>query len=140
MRKNILAVAAALCSLPALAQEAPMDAGSLAHEVDRLAVTARVLYVAAHPDDENTRLLAYLANGRHLAAAYLSMTRGGGGHNLVARGHARRLPVRRSQEQHPPRAAKEKKKRRKKQRRKTPITGKPKHKTIHKKKPTIKPQ
>ena len=60
-----------------------MDAGSLAHEVDRLAVTARVLYVAAHPDDENTRLLAYLANGRHLAAAYLSMTRGGGGQNLI---------------------------------------------------------
>jgi hypothetical protein len=69
--------AAALAWAAVAAEEAPMDAGSLAHAVDRLAVTARVLYVAAHPDDENTRLLAYLANGRHLGVAYLSMTRGG---------------------------------------------------------------
>lgn len=63
--------------------EDPMDAAKLAHALDRLAGTGRVLYVAAHPDDENTRLLAYLANGRHLTAAYLSMTRGGGGQNLI---------------------------------------------------------
>jgi len=63
--------------------EEPMDAARLAHALDRLAGTGRVLYVAAHPDDENTRLLAYLANGRHLSAAYLSMTRGGGGQNLI---------------------------------------------------------
>jgi len=63
--------------------EEPMDAAKLAHALDRLAGTARVLYVAAHPDDENTRLLAYLANGRHVTAAYLSMTRGGGGQNLI---------------------------------------------------------
>jgi LmbE family N-acetylglucosaminyl deacetylase len=63
--------------------EEPMDAATLAHALDRLAGTARVLYIAAHPDDENTRLLAYLANGRHVTAAYLSMTRGGGGQNLI---------------------------------------------------------
>lgn len=63
--------------------EEPMDAAKLAHALDRLASTGRVLYVAAHPDDENTRLLAYLANSRHLTAAYLSMTRGGGGQNLI---------------------------------------------------------
>jgi len=66
----------------AIAEE-PMDAAKLAHALDRLAGTGRVLYVAAHPDDENTRLLAYFANGRHLTAAYLSMTRGGGGQNLI---------------------------------------------------------
>ena len=60
-----------------------MHAGMLAHALDRLATTARVLYVAAHPDDENTRLLAYFANARHVTAAYLSMTRGGGGQNLI---------------------------------------------------------
>ncbi|HEX5044567.1 MAG TPA: PIG-L family deacetylase [Candidatus Polarisedimenticolaceae bacterium] len=98
MRKRILPVMAALCCLPAGAQEAAMDAGSLAHEVDRLAVTARVLYVAAHPDDENTRLLAYLANGRHLAAAYLSMTRGGGGQNLIGPEQAELLDVVRTEE------------------------------------------
>jgi LmbE family N-acetylglucosaminyl deacetylase len=75
-----------------------MDAGSLAHEVDRLAVTARVLYVAAHPDDENTRLLAYLANARHLGVAYLSMTRGGGGQNLIGSEQAELLDVIRTEE------------------------------------------
>jgi LmbE family N-acetylglucosaminyl deacetylase len=98
VRKRILPVVAALYCLPAGAQEAAMDAGSLAHEVDRLAVTARVLYVAAHPDDENTRLLAYLANGRHLAAAYLSMTRGGGGQNLIGPEQAELLDVIRTEE------------------------------------------
>ncbi|MFM8833878.1 MAG: PIG-L family deacetylase, partial [Cytophagales bacterium] len=42
-----------------------------------------VLYVAAHPDDENTRAIAYLANDRLAATAYLSMTRGDGGQNLI---------------------------------------------------------
>jgi LmbE family N-acetylglucosaminyl deacetylase len=67
---------------PALAAAEP-GAAALAHAVDRLATTGRVLYVAAHPDDENTRLLAYLANVRHLDVGYLSMTRGGGGQNLI---------------------------------------------------------
>jgi LmbE family N-acetylglucosaminyl deacetylase len=67
---------------PALAAAEP-GAGALAHAIDRLATTGRVLYVAAHPDDENTRLLAYLANVRHLDVGYLSMTRGGGGQNLI---------------------------------------------------------
>jgi LmbE family N-acetylglucosaminyl deacetylase len=42
-----------------------------------------VLYVAAHPDDENTRVIAYLANERLAATAYLSLTRGDGGQNLI---------------------------------------------------------
>src|SRR6185295_6138678 len=80
------------------AQEVPMDAGHLAHAVDRLGVTARVLYVGAHPDDENTRLLAYLANVRHVTAAYLSMTRGGGGQNLIGSELAELLDVIRTEE------------------------------------------
>ncbi|HWO26579.1 MAG TPA: PIG-L family deacetylase [Kofleriaceae bacterium] len=75
-------VCCALAAAPARA-DAPTDAASLAHALDRLATTGRVLYVAAHPDDENTRLLAYLANVRHATVAYLSMTRGGGGQNLI---------------------------------------------------------
>src|SRR5690606_34551577 len=42
-----------------------------------------VLYVAAHPDDENTRIIASMANGELAATAYLSMTRGDGGQNLI---------------------------------------------------------
>jgi LmbE family N-acetylglucosaminyl deacetylase len=70
----------------------------LAHALDRLAGTARVLYIAAHPDDENTRLLAYLANDRHVTAAYLSMTRGGGGQNLIGTEQGELLDVLRTEE------------------------------------------
>ncbi|MGH3056448.1 MAG: PIG-L family deacetylase, partial [Gaiellaceae bacterium] len=83
---------------PTSAEEPPMHAGTLAHALDRLAVTGRVLYIGAHPDDENTRLLAYLANGRHLTAAYLSMTRGGGGQNLIGHEQAELLDVIRTEE------------------------------------------
>ena len=58
-------------------------AGELAAGLRRLGVTGGVLYVAAHPDDENTRLLAWLAGERGLRAGYLSMTRGDGGQNLI---------------------------------------------------------
>ena len=75
-----------------------MHAGKLAHELDRLANTGRVLYIAAHPDDENTRLLAYLANGRHVGASYLAMTRGGGGQNLIGTEKAELLDVIRTEE------------------------------------------
>lgn len=75
-----------------------MHAGALAHALDRLGSTARVLYVAAHPDDENTRLLAYLASGRHVKAAYLSMTRGGGGQNLIGIEQGALLDVLRTEE------------------------------------------
>ena len=78
--------------------EINMDAAHLAHALDRLSNTARVLYVAAHPDDENTRLLAYLANGRHVQARYLSMTRGGGGQNLIGSEQDALLDVLRTQE------------------------------------------
>jgi LmbE family N-acetylglucosaminyl deacetylase len=55
------------------------------HLLLQLLETKRVLYVAAHPDDENTRLIAYLANGEHTEVAYLSLTRGDGGQNLIGK-------------------------------------------------------
>ena len=97
---SVVATAAALvaAAFPAAAAEPLMHAGHLAHELDRLARTGRVLYVAAHPDDENTRLMAYLVNGRHLATAYLSMTRGGGGQNLIGAEQGDLLDVIRTEE------------------------------------------
>ena len=77
---------------------AGVTAGTLAHAVDRLATTGRVLYIAAHPDDENTRLMAYLANVRHLEVAYLAMTRGGGGQNLIGGEQGALLDVIRTEE------------------------------------------
>ena len=52
-------------------------------QIKKLDVLGSVLYVAAHPDDENTRLLAYLSNQKLYRTAYLSMTRGDGGQNLI---------------------------------------------------------
>jgi len=74
-----------LAALSAFAQ-APLpvkDAAELQKALDKLQVMGSVLYVAAHPDDENTAALATLSKGRNLRTAYLSMTRGGGGQNLI---------------------------------------------------------
>lgn len=58
-------------------------AGERRLALDKLSVLGSVLYIAAHPDDENTAMLAYLAKGRRLRTAYLSLTRGDGGQNLI---------------------------------------------------------
>lgn len=63
--------------------QAVRDAADLQKALDKLQVMGSVLYVAAHPDDENTAMLATLSKGRNLRTAYLAMTRGGGGQNLI---------------------------------------------------------
>ncbi len=62
--------------------EPPMGA-SILQQLRSLANTGSVLYVAAHPDDENTQVITYLARGRGYRTAYLSLTRGDGGQNLL---------------------------------------------------------
>ncbi len=52
-------------------------------EIKKFGVLANVLYVAAHPDDENTRLISYLSNHLSVKTTYLSLTRGDGGQNLI---------------------------------------------------------
>lgn len=52
-------------------------------DLKRLNFLGNALYVAAHPDDENQRIISYLANEMHARTGYLSMTRGGGGQNLI---------------------------------------------------------
>ncbi len=58
----------------------------------------RVLYIAAHPDDENTRALAYFSLGENAETAYLSLTRGSGGQNLIGDELSESLGVLRTQE------------------------------------------
>ncbi len=60
-----------------------LDAAGIRQGLERMEVTGSALFVAAHPDDENTAFLAWLANGRKVRTAYLSMTRGDGGQNLI---------------------------------------------------------
>jgi len=57
-----------------------------------------VLYIAAHPDDENTQVIAYLARGRGYRTAYLSLTRGDGGQNLLGPQLREQLGVARTEE------------------------------------------
>ncbi|MCX8492247.1 MAG: PIG-L family deacetylase, partial [Cyclobacteriaceae bacterium] len=59
------------------------SAAEIKLKLNKLNFLGSVLYVAAHPDDENTRAIAFLANDRLAATAYLSMTRGDGGQNLI---------------------------------------------------------
>lgn len=67
-------------------------------DLKKLGTTGSVLYVAAHPDDENTRLLSYLANGLCLETNYLSLTRGDGGQNLIGSEKGIDLGIIRTQE------------------------------------------
>ncbi|AXY78856.1 PIG-L family deacetylase [Paraflavitalea soli] len=58
-------------------------AGDIYLQIKKLKVLGSVLYIAAHPDDENTRLLAYLSKDRLYRTGYMSLTRGDGGQNLI---------------------------------------------------------
>ncbi|MFM8493803.1 MAG: PIG-L family deacetylase, partial [Bacteroidota bacterium] len=62
-----------------------VSAAGLLEEVRALQMPVRVLYLAAHPDDENTRMLTWLSKGMRVEAAYLSLTRGDGGQNLIGK-------------------------------------------------------
>jgi len=66
--------------------------------LDRLTVVGSMLMIAAHPDDENTALLAYMARGRHVRTGYLSLTRGEGGQNFIGPEQGESLGVIRTQE------------------------------------------
>lgn len=66
--------------------------------LDKLNVLGTVLYVAAHPDDENTRLITYMANEKKLYTGYFSFTRGDGGQNLIGAEIRDQLGVIRTQE------------------------------------------
>jgi len=76
----------------------PMDAAQLQLALKKLTVVGTAMYVAAHPDDENTALIAYLGNERLYRTVYLSMTRGDGGQNLIGDEKGELLGVIRTQE------------------------------------------
>lgn len=76
---------AALAITIALPAAHAQDGGApkLDQLVRRLATSARVLVIGAHPDDEDTKTIARLARGRQVETAYLSLTRGDGGQNFI---------------------------------------------------------
>ncbi|AOW10340.1 PIG-L family deacetylase [Flavobacterium gilvum] len=68
------------------------------NQIQKLNFLGTVLYIAAHPDDENTRLISYMANEVHAETGYLSLTRGDGGQNLIGPQLRELLGVIRTQE------------------------------------------
>ncbi|WP_161888597.1 PIG-L family deacetylase [Pontibacter russatus] len=84
-RSSLLLWLALCITLPAAWAQAPAkpSAAKVLQDLKKLNVLGSVLYVAAHPDDENTRLIAYFANEKLYNTGYLAVTRGDGGQNLI---------------------------------------------------------
>ncbi len=80
------------------AQPRNYTTSDLLMQLNKLRVLGAVLYIAAHPDDENTRLIAYFANEKKFQTAYLSATRGDGGQNLIGPEIREQLGIIRTQE------------------------------------------
>ncbi len=81
------------------AQAPPRYSSAELHErIEKLQFLGSALYVAAHPDDENQRIIAYLSNEKKARTAYLSLTRGDGGQNLIGPEIRELLGVIRTQE------------------------------------------
>jgi len=90
--------AASLLTLHSARALEPIPSGQLALALEKLNTLGSVLYVAAHPDDENTKLLTYLANEARVRTTYLSLTRGDGGQNLLGVDLGEKLGIIRTQE------------------------------------------
>ena len=83
MKRALALVCGTLLGLATSARAQQPGAAALVEEIAGLGTTARVLMIGAHPDDEDTQLIAWLAKARHVETAYLSLTRGDGGQNLI---------------------------------------------------------
>ena len=99
MKRSVtLAVLCAAVVLPHFARAQGMPASSASIRVQNAPERMRVLWIAAHPDDEDTQLIAWLARGRRVETAYLSLTRGDGGQNLIGNELGEALGVIRTEE------------------------------------------
>ena len=88
-----------LFSVPFCFSQRPIHSSSdILLEMEKLGFTGKVLYLAAHPDDENTRLIAWLENEKLARTAYLSLTRGDGGQNLIGTEIGAAIGILRTQE------------------------------------------
>jgi LmbE family N-acetylglucosaminyl deacetylase len=88
----------ALLLSPLQAQRNISGEAEIRQALERLDTLGSVMLIAAHPDDENTALLAYFSRGLHMRTAYLSLTRGEGGQNLIGSEQGDELGIIRTQE------------------------------------------
>ncbi|TNE28691.1 MAG: PIG-L family deacetylase [Bacteroidetes bacterium] len=94
MKRFSLFVFASVISVSLNAQ----SSGQIQKKIEKLNTFQKVLYIAAHPDDENTRVIAWLGNGRNAEVRYLSLTRGDGGQNMIGTELGPHLGILRTQE------------------------------------------
>lgn len=100
MKKTLLLVVISLLISKSTFSQKPqkLTSNQIYEKIQKLNFLGTALYVAAHPDDENTRLIAYLANQVKARTGYLSLTRGDGGQNLIGPEIRELLGVIRTQE------------------------------------------
>lgn len=100
MQKRLLFILIVCFTLSTISAQKPKTPSSseIYESVQKLNFLGSVLYVAAHPDDENTRLISYMSNHVKARTAYLSLTRGDGGQNLIGPEIRELLGVIRTQE------------------------------------------
>ena len=100
MKKIIVfRVAFLMISISVIAQKPQkLSSNQIYEKIQKLNFIGSAMYIAAHPDDENTRLIAYLSNAIKARTAYLSLTRGDGGQNLIGPEIRELLGVIRTQE------------------------------------------
>jgi len=94
----VVCLVASLLAAPSDPQKAFSGETKMRLMLESLNNVGSVMMIAAHPDDENNALLAYLARGRHVRTAYLSLTRGEGGQNLIGPEQGDQLGIIRTQE------------------------------------------
>ncbi len=85
MKKTVLTVLTIITTAVTILAQQPekLNTSEIYEAVQKLNFLGTVLYVAAHPDDENTRLISYMSNHLKARAGYLALTRGDGGQNLI---------------------------------------------------------
>ena len=98
MKKPALTLLTILLLVNCMTAQSQKTAGQIFSEIQKLNTVGTVLFVAAHPDDENTRMISYLSNEKHLDITYLSLTRGDGGQNLIGSEIRELLGIIRTQE------------------------------------------
>jgi LmbE family N-acetylglucosaminyl deacetylase len=96
--KRLISLALSICAFATLARAQETRRAAVDERLAQLANPMRVLTVAAHPDDEDTGLITWLARGQHVNTAYLSLTRGDGGQNLIGNELGEELGVIRTEE------------------------------------------
>ncbi len=96
MNKFVLLLLSFSISFSTFAQNP--SAGEIRQNIKKIGVLGSVLYFAAHPDDENTRIISYFSNEKLYETAYFSLTRGDGGQNLIGDEKGDLLGVIRTQE------------------------------------------